>query len=92
MMLQKGQVLHPTNGLTDLDLVRQVVAEIRAPIVDPGRDVVKAVRKMPSRPPQNSPHPIFGTVLVEMWNEESRSAVMKNKDNLSKNYDIQRVR
>ena len=42
--------------------------------------MMKAVRKLPSRPsPSSSRSQALGTVLVEMRNEHSRSSIMKNK-------------
>ena len=40
--------LSPT-GHTDLDIVKQILAEVRAPGINVDRDVVKAVRKIPSQ-------------------------------------------
>ena len=73
-------------------LWRQILAEIRAPGIDVNRDVVKAVRKIPAKPP-NTGQPILGTVLVEMKNEESRASIMKNKHSLQNHPDdsIKRV-
>ena len=58
----------PPPGRTDLDMVRQAFAEIKAPGVDVNRDVVKAVRKLPAKPGTNTTQPFLGTVLVEMKN------------------------
>ena len=82
----------PSTGFTDLDIARQILAEIRAPGIDVNRDVVKAIRKIPSKPP-NTGQPILGTVLVEMKNEESRASIMKNKHSLQNHPDdsIKRV-
>ena len=71
----------PPSGYTDLDIAKQILAEIRAPGVNVDRDVVKAVRKIPSKA-STSYQPILGTVLVEMKNEESRAGIMKNKHTL----------
>ena len=68
----------PPTGYTDLDIVKQILAEVRAPGINVDRDVVKAVRKLPSQT-RNLSQPILGTVLVEMKNEESRASIMKNK-------------
>ena len=76
----------PPTGFSDLDIARQILAEIRAPGIDVNRDVVKAVRKIPSKPP-NINQPILGTVLVEMKNEESRASIMKNKHSLQHHPD-----
>ena len=82
----------PSPGHTDLDIVKQILSEIKAPGIDVDRDVVKAVRKIPSKP-INSSQPILGTVLVEMKNEESRASIMKNKHTLQHHPDcaIRRV-
>ena len=39
----------PPTGYTDLDIVKQILAEVRAPGINVDRDVVKAVRKIPSQ-------------------------------------------
>ena len=78
----------PSQGYTDLDMVRRVLAEIRAPGVDVNRDILKAVRKLPAKPNPNPSHPILGTVLVEMRDEESRASIMKNKHTLQHHPDI----
>ena len=70
----------PATGYSDLDMVRQMFSEIRAPGIDVNRDIIKAIRKLPAKPSPNSSQ--LGTVLVEMRNEESRASVMKNKHNL----------
>ena len=56
----------PTHGYTDLDTVKQLFAEIRAPGVIINRDIIKAVRKLPANPSQSLPQLVLGTVLVEM--------------------------
>ena len=71
----------PPAGFSDLDIARQILTEIRAPGINVHRDVVKAIRKIPSKPP-NTNQPILGTVLLEMKNEESRALIMKNKHTL----------
>ena len=76
----------PPTGYSDLDIARQILAEIRAPGLDVNRDVVKAIRKIPSKP-SNTNQPILGTVLVEMKNEESRASIMKNKHSLQSHPD-----
>ena len=76
----------PPTGFSDLDMARQILAQIRAPGVDVNRDVVKAVRKIPAKPPHTN-QPILGTVLVEMKNEESRAGIMKNKHSLQHHPD-----
>ena len=63
----------------DLDLVRQVLGELRAPNLDVNRDVVKAIRKLPPKSTIDPSRPPLGTVLVETRNEASRSIIMKNK-------------
>ena len=82
----------PPPGYTDLDMAKQVLAEIKAPGINLDRDVVKAIRKIPSKP-TNPSQPILGTVLVEMKNEESRAGIMKNKHSLQHHPDnaIRRV-
>ena len=60
-------------------MVRQVLAEIRAPGIDVTRDIIKAVRKLPAKPAHNPTHPVLGTVLVEMRDEDSRASIMKSK-------------
>ena len=54
----------PPPGQTDLDMVRQALAEINAPGIDVKTDITKAVRKLPTNPGPNTPQPILGTVLV----------------------------
>ena len=74
------RVSFPNQGYTDLDVIRQIFAEIRAPGVNVLSDVIKAVRKLPSKPINSSAHsPVLGTVLVEMRSEASRSIIMRNK-------------
>ena len=82
----------PAPGHTDLEIAKQILSEIKAPGIDVDRDVVKAVRKIPSKQ-INSSQPILGTVLVEMRNEESRASIMKNKHTLQHHPDcaIRRV-
>ena len=82
------QLQLPPHGYTDLDMVRQVLAEIRAPGIDVTRDVVKAVRKLPNKPNTDPSHPVLGTVLVERRNEETRANIMKNKHSLQQHRDI----
>ena len=68
----------PPDGYSDLDVVRQIFREIRAPGIDVTRDIIKATRKIPGKPNYNPAQPVLGTVLVEMRNEEARSSIMKN--------------
>ena len=69
----------PTGGVTDLDIVKQVFALIRVGGLDLNRDIIKAVRKFPSKSIPHSSQPPLGTVLVEMRDEESRKKIMLNK-------------
>ena len=80
----------PPSGFSDLDIARQILAEIRAPGIDVNRDVVKAIRKTPFKTP-NTNQPILGTVLLEMKNEESRALIMKNKHTLQYHPDNTKV-
>ena len=75
----------PPHGYTDLDMVRQFLAQIPAPGIDVNRDIVKAVRKVSAKPNPNTSQPALGTVLVEMRDEESRASIMKNKFHLQEN-------
>ena len=77
----------PPDGYSDLDIVRQIFHEIRAPGIDVTRDIIKATRKIPGKPNYNSAQPVLGTVLVEMRNEEARSSIMKNKHTLHQHTD-----
>ena len=65
----------PREGYTELDNVREALAEIRAPGVNPYTDVVKAVRV-------GCKEDYLGLVKVEMKNDFCRSAIMTNKKNL----------
>ena len=78
----------PSPGQTDLDLVKMLFAEIKIPGFDLNREVVKAVRKLPARPPPNISQPLLGSVLVEMKSEDSRTKIMKNKHVLEKHTNI----
>ena len=69
----------PIQGQTDLELIKWLFTEIQIPGLDMNREVIKAVRKFPSKPPPNQAHPPLGTVLVEMKSEDSRSKVMRSK-------------
>ena len=77
----------PPTGYSDLDIVKQIFHEIRAPGIDVNRDITKATRKLPVKPNTNSAQPVLGTVLVEMRNEEARSSIMKNKHTLQQHPD-----
>ena len=66
LSLALRQLPLPAHGYTDLDMVRQVLAEIRAPGIDVNRDIIKAVRKLPAKPSHDPSLPALGTVLVEM--------------------------
>ena len=83
----------PTHGYTDLDTVKQLFSEIRAPGININRDVIKAVRKLPANPSHSLPQPVLGTVLVEMRDEESKASIMRNKHVLHSHHDsiIQKV-
>ena len=77
----------PPTGYSDLDIVRQIFHEIRAPGIEVNRDIIKATRKLPAKPNTNPAQPVLGTVLVEMRNEEARSNIMKNKHTLHQHPD-----
>ena len=77
----------PPTGYSDLDIVRQIFHEIRAPGIEVNRDIIKATRKLPAKPNINPAQPVLGTVLVEMRNEEARSNIMKNKHTLHQHPD-----
>ena len=77
----------PPTGRTDLEMFRQVIAELRLQGVDVNRDITKAVRKLPARPGTNPSEPILGTVLVEMRNEDTRAKIMKNKNTLQQHHN-----
>ena len=80
-------VPYPNHGYTDLDVIRHIFAEIRAPGVNVLSDVVKAVRKLPNKQIHNQHSQVLGTVLVEMKSEASRSSVMKHKHFLQQHHD-----
>ena len=73
------QLSLPPPGLTDLDMVKQVLEEIRAPGIDVTRDIIKAVRKLPAKPVYNPTKFVLGFVLVEIRVEDSSASIMKSK-------------
>ena len=80
-------MLSEVHGVKDRVVVRQVLAEIRAPGIDVNRDITKAVRKLPAKPSHDPSLPALGTVLVEMRDEDSRASIMKNKHVLQHHSD-----
>ena len=52
--------------------------------LDMNREVVKAVRKFPTKHNPNRAQPLLGTILVEMMSEDSQSKVMRSKHELKK--------
>jgi len=62
----------PQNGQSELENVRAAIVEINAPGVDVVRDVIKAERV-------GSNENYFGTVKIEMRDDNSRASVMKTK-------------
>ena len=69
----------PNTGFTDLDVVRELFYEIRAPGVDVNTDIIKVVRKLPSRHNTNPSQHVLGTVLVEVRNDDCRANILRNK-------------
>ena len=70
----------PAEGGSELDNVREALNEIKAPGVNTGRDVVKAVRF-------GSSDTYLGTVKVEMIDDSTRASIMKSKKNLAFHYN-----
>ena len=66
----------PAEGASELDNVREALNEIKAPGVNTGRDVVKAIRF-------GSSDTYLGTVKVEMIDDPTRASIMKSKKNLA---------
>ena len=66
----------PREGCSELDNVKEALAEMRAPGVYTYTDVIKAVRV-------GLKEDYLGTVKVEMKNEECRKSIMITKKNLA---------
>ena len=66
----------PQNGQSELENVRAAIVEINGPDVDTVRDVIKAERV-------GSSENYFGTVKIEMRDDNSRASVMKTKKHLA---------
>ena len=66
----------PREGYSELDNVKEALAEVRAPGVNAYTDVIKAVRV-------GLKEDYLGTVKVEMKNEACRKSIMINKKNLA---------
>ena len=68
----------PGHGVSELDAIRNAFREIKAPNVNVNQDIIKAIRKRPANKEDS-----LGTVMVEVRNEEVRTAIMRNKDVLN---------